>query len=270
MEDPYLLIMKLGEGALGSVYKMHCPTTKPYYSQNTIVAVKRIKNQHSEQDHEVDILKKLQHKSIIQYLDSFNDETTQDLCIVMEFCNRGTLTELIGNEKQEKDVWRFATSMSGALHYLHGQHPPIIHQDLKPDNILCNSTDTGFRTKIADFGIAKIMNKKAVNMYYTKNAGGTICYMAPETLRQGGRVGTSADMWSLGAVISAYCNKGKHLFRSEFEVLGWEGGKSTLDRNRYTISLRQLTADLLTPMAVNRPTAKTVNEEGFKDNRQYV
>ena len=65
-------------------------------------------------------------------------------------------------------------------------------------------------------------------------------------------------MWSLGAIISFVCNDATHLFRNRGAVLAWPGGKSTLDRNKYSITLRQLTADLLNPNAGLRPSAKKV------------
>ena len=70
------------------------------------------------------------------------------------------------------------------------------------------------------------------------------------------------------AIISAYCNRGRHLFSDAEEVLAWEGGKSTLDRDTYTIGLRQMTADLMYPKAPLRPTAAKVLDECCKENRQ--
>ena len=88
--------------------------------------------------------------------------------------------------------------------------------------------------------------------------------MAPEAFSED-RKTTAMDMWSLGAIISAYCNRGRHLFRGAEEVCDWEGGRSTLDRSLYTIGLRQLTANLLTPTPSLRPTAIMVNDECYKE-----
>ena len=85
---------------------------------------------------------------------------------------------------------------------------------------------------------------------------------------QSERYSTSADMWSLGAVISFYCNKGEHLFKDPRSVERWKGGKSTIRRDKYSINLRQLVADLLSPNASSRPSAEKVWEESCKDNRQ--
>ena len=76
-----------------------------------------------------------------------------------------------------------------------------------------------------------------------------------------------SDMWSLGAVISFIANKGVHLFKSEQAVKKWPGGKSTLDRSAYSIELRQLTADLLSPTVISRPSAEKMHGECRKGNR---
>ena len=81
------------------------------------------------------------------------------------------------------------------------------------------------------------------------------------------RYSTPADMWSLGAVMSFYCNK-EHLFTSFPSIVKWKGGKSSLDSGKYSLDLRQLVADLLSPDPKNRPTAKNVHEETYKNNRQ--
>ena len=63
-----------------------------------------------------------------------------------------------------------------------------------------------------------------------------------------------ADMWSLGAVVSFLCNE-RHLFTSVASVVGWRGGQSPIDSGKYSIDLRQLVADLLSPNATRRLTA---------------
>ena len=81
-------------------------------------------------------------------------------------------------------MWRFLRQMSDALKYLHRQHPPVIHRDLKPDNIISKKDASGYVCfKIADFGIARVLGKNAFGEYYARSQIGTPIYMAPEVLR---------------------------------------------------------------------------------------
>ena len=79
-------------------------------------------------------------------------------------------------------------------------------------------------------------------MYYcASQLGGTICYLAPEVLRGDDRhISTSADMWSLGAVLAYVANDRKHLFRTERDVFNWRGDRSPMERKfkymHYSIS----------------------------------
>ena len=99
--------------------------------------------------------------------------------------------------------------------------------------------------------------KKCQDIYYTRSAAGTEIYLAPEIFN-GGRVTTFADIFSLGAVMSFACNKGVHFFNNHFQISSWEGGKSTLNREKYSITIRQMVANMLSPVALNRPDATLI------------
>ena len=86
-------------------------------------------------------------------------------------------------DDKEYNIWRFLCHMSDALQYLHTQHPPVIHRDLKPDNIISKKDASGFIIfKIADFGIARVLGKNVYGEYYARSQIGTEIYMAPEAL----------------------------------------------------------------------------------------
>ena len=89
--------------------------------------------------------------------------------------------------------------IADAISYLHGKN--ILHRDLKPENILAKSCQGGeIKLKICDFGVAKLLNQKVGNMYYTRDWAGTPVYMAPEVVDKQA-YGRSADFWSLGVVV---------------------------------------------------------------------
>ena len=115
--------------------------------------------------------------------------------------------------------------------YLHNfERGKILHRDLKPDNILGVKAGPSITWKLADFGIAKLLVRERLSQMYAKTVVGTPIYMAPEVLR-GERYADAADIWSLGAIMSFYCNRGAHLFCNILKVRDWPGLGHTKGRD---------------------------------------
>ena len=101
-------------------------------------------------------------------------------------------------------------------------------------------------------------------MYYHANPdGGTVCYLAPEVLRGDPHISTSADMWSLGAVLAYIANDRQHLFSSQWDVFDWKGHQSPIEREcRYP--LHDLVLSLLSLDKHSRLTAAQVLQDVSK------
>lgn len=113
--------------------------------------------------------------------------------------------------------------------------------------------------KVADFGIARLVDNDTQSNHYANTYAGTYCYMAPEVLDKQ-QYTFSADMWSLGAVLSFVCNKGKHLFESNDEVRKLKGMKDPLPK-RFSSSLRGVAIKLLSINPKERPSASAIYKE---------
>ena len=167
----------LGEGAFGKVYK-----------DTMTVAVKKIRNFDKEAINEVETLMNLDHKYIIKCYGHHFEDNGRTLCIVMEFADKGTFTKLITEEApnpgsnyfKEFNIWRFLCQLSLALDYLHTLPHPILHRDLKPDNILGVKKYGYTWWKLADFGLVKLLGENAQGDFYAQTFCGTPTYMAPE------------------------------------------------------------------------------------------
>ena len=163
-KNHFKIVRSLGSGAFGCVDLCTLQKQKNYAKKGAQVAVKRIK---TVSDAEMAkkgalVLNKLKHKFIVRYLDNFKDSLGQ-LCIVMEYCDQGTLEDYLSSYTvkpfPEFCIWRLVWQFSEALSFLHSQHPPILHNDLKPANILCKKETAGIEIKIADFGVCNVLGE---------------------------------------------------------------------------------------------------------------
>ena len=106
-------------------------------------------------------------------------------------------------------------------------------------------------------------------MYYcASQVNGTVCYLAPEVLRGNDpHISTSADMWSLGAVLTYVANDRQHLFRTERDVFRWRAVRSPIER-QCKYPLDELVLSLLSVDKHTRPTAKQLLEDGLKHSER--
>lgn len=151
---------------------------------------------------EVDIMRRLKHPNIIQFVEVYED--VDHLMMVMEYCPGKELFDVILARKhfREDDARPIFAQVARALFYLHSLN--IIHRDVKPENVLIMDTpdaNGALIAKLLDFGLSKNANGGSA----AKTFVGTPCYLAPEveytSKGLGGTYGLPADCWSLGAVL---------------------------------------------------------------------
>jgi len=92
--------------------------------------------------------------------------------------------------------------VSRGLWYLHTHHPPIVHRDLSPNNVLLTSQ---FVAKISDLGVAKVI--QADSKKTKTRAPGTVDFMPPEALLETPEYGPPLDIFSYGGVILHVVNQ---------------------------------------------------------------
>ena len=177
------------------------------------VAVKRVDKRRFWMDErhrqqvmgEVEALKKVSHPSIVRVLDVFNG--ADHFSIVLELCEGGDLFERVSSRgpMPEPEAQAIFRGLLQAVAHLHDVG--IVHRDIKPENILFPDREpSSTRVKVADFGLARLVDKAR----QASTLCGTPQYVAPEIVRQTGRVGeveawggygVEVDMWSLGVVL---------------------------------------------------------------------
>ncbi|WP_161977686.1 serine/threonine-protein kinase [Dictyobacter kobayashii] len=152
--------------------------------------------------HEADIIRRLQHSSIVRVLDADFDDTRPFL--VLTYAPNGNLrkkyprTTVLPNN----DILNYARNIGQALEYAHQQD--IIHRDVKPENILLNERNAPL---LSDFGIARIAQHTLTQS--TQQPAGTPIYAAPEQLM--GKPKKASDQYSLAIMIYEWLCGRPHL-----------------------------------------------------------
>jgi serine/threonine protein kinase len=186
---PYEILTPIGAGGMGEVWKARDTRL------GRIVAIKKVKEQHSERfKQEARTIAALNHPYICQIHDIGPDY------LVLEYVEGKPLSSPL----PEKEAVRLAIQIATALEAAHKKG--IIHRDLKPGNIMV--TDEG-SVKLLDFGLAKLYEQDASSSqsptadFPATQAGailGTVAYMSPEQA-QGQPVDARSDMFSFGLVL---------------------------------------------------------------------
>jgi serine/threonine protein kinase len=116
--------------------------------------------------------------------------------LIMSYYEQGSSIRLAGTI-DEQTAWKFLHDVAGGLAYLHETDPPVIHQDIKPDNVLLGGNQSFL---ITDFGISsKAQNTLRQSIASAASGAGTKAYMAPERFTMGYKPIKASDIWSLGA-----------------------------------------------------------------------
>ena len=115
--------------------------------------------------------------------------------LTMKYCSRGSAAKLAGSATED-DIWRFIHDVAAGLKYLHSNE--IIHQDIKPENILIDDLGTFL---ITDFGISKKMRSTLRKQSKRAVGSGAIAYMGPERFLKDPLTVKASDIWSLGVSI---------------------------------------------------------------------
>lgn len=133
----------------------------------------------------------LNHPCIVSTLE-FNPNTPVGPAIVMEYIDGLTLDEFVATNPTLDERKAVLNDILDGMDYLH--HRGIIHNDLKPDNIIVNGNKAA---RIIDFGFSA-----SADSAYKGYIGGSDGYTAPEILNGTGSAGTTSDIFTLGRLIN--------------------------------------------------------------------
>ena len=182
--------------------------------------------------------------------------------LVLPYCKLGSSELLIGSFHGDENIWKYIEDVASGLAYLHALTPPIIHQDIKPANILLDDTR---HYAITDFGISAQRGGKH-GFYFDEENSGTLAYMAPERFQEGTEPIPQSDIWAFGATLCEIIT-GKVPF-------GEEGGKNQMESNATMPVIPNVSSDIqrliyacLSKEPGDRPSAEQIRKAA--EARQY-
>ncbi|KAM7487462.1 hypothetical protein LguiB_024946 [Lonicera macranthoides] len=245
----------IGKGSFGEILKATW--------RGTPVAVKRILPSLSDdrlviQDfrHEVNLLVKLRHPNIVQFLGAVTEK--KPLMLITEYLRGGDLHQFL----KEKGALSPSTAVSFALDiargmaYLHNEPNVIVHRDLKPRNVLLVNTNAD-HLKVGDFGLSKLVRvKNSHDVYKMTGETGSYRYMAPEVFKHR-KYDKKVDVFSFAMILYEMLEGDPPLSHYEpYEAAKYvaEGHRPIFRAKSYSPELRELTEQCWAPDMNKRPS----------------
>ncbi|KAI3474312.1 hypothetical protein Pfo_029100 [Paulownia fortunei] len=196
----FVITTQIGQGGYGKVYK-------GTLADGTVVAIKRAQQGSLQGDKEfyteIEMLSRLHHRNLVSLV-GYCDEKGEQM-LVYEFMPSGSLHDLLSAKYRAPLNFRtrlhIALGAARGILYLHTEaDPPIIHRDIKANNILLDSKWTA---KVSDFGISRlapVSDAKGVTIaHVSTNVKGTPGYVDPEYFLTH-KLTEKSDVYSLGIV----------------------------------------------------------------------
>ena len=154
-------------------------------------------------EQEMKCLVEMVHRNVIALYEIMDDPDNQNVYLVMELCEGGTLADLLDASESGlpvEDVRRYMRNTLDALLYCH-EVKRIAHRDIKPENIMLDKKDG--EIKLCDFGVSDFFETK--NDVLSGGTKGTYLFMAPEMMdRNKNKKAIKArqcDIWALGVTM---------------------------------------------------------------------
>ncbi|BFU43565.1 protein kinase domain-containing protein [Krasilnikovia sp. MM14-A1004] len=193
----YLLVEPIGQGATGQVWRgvdraTGAPVAVKVLYEGLLHQPKLVSRFVQERT----ILLMLRHPNVVRVRDLFSVGET--LALVMDLVPGGSLRDHLREHRTvaPAEAARLTAQVAGALAEAH--ELGVVHRDLKPDNILLESEDGRLRTRLTDFGIARMLTTPSLTMPHA--VVGTPHYMAPESFQKVPAT-PAADVYALGVLL---------------------------------------------------------------------
>lgn len=180
---------------------------------------------------EVETMKRLRgHKHIVKYIDSHASQLKgggYEVFLLMEFCEGGGLIDFMNTRLQnrltEPEILKIFTDVAEGVACMHYLKPPLMHRDLKVENVLISTSGSSRIYKLCDFGSAAPARPPATTAAEGRlieddiNRHTTLQYRSPEMIDVYRKqpIDEKADIWALGVFLYKLC-----YYTTPFEEVG--------------------------------------------------
>lgn len=212
----------LSEGGFAHVYLVKLP--KPIDGTD-IAVLKRVavpdKDSLRNMRTEVETMKRLKgHRPIVTYIDSHASEIKSggyEVFLLMEYCNGGGLIDFMNTRLQhrltEPEILKIITDIAEGVACMHYLKPPLLHRDLKVENVLITRRSSGKRFKLCDFGSAASPTPAPTTAAECRQMDEdvqkhtTLQYRSPEMIDVYRKqpLNEKSDIWALGVLLYKLC-----------------------------------------------------------------
>jgi eukaryotic-like serine/threonine-protein kinase len=192
----------LGEGAFAEVYRIR----HRFFGRQAMKILKLTgitKEEIEEVLAEAVLLSRLGHPNLIRVFDADTTETSRGVCgfFTMDYVAGGSLEQFWRSYGARlvpvETVVEIMRQCCRGLAVAHGERPPIVHRDIKPQNILVGHEASGLRVRVSDFGLAKHVNPLTLHA----SARGTRSFKGPEAFLDYQSDSCAGDVWALGSTM---------------------------------------------------------------------
>ncbi|KAL8826380.1 MAG: hypothetical protein Q9191_003838 [Dirinaria sp. TL-2023a] len=276
----------LSEGGFAHVYVVRLP--KPVKGEDTAV-LKRVavpdKETLASMRTEVETMQKLKgHRHIVTYIDSHASQLKgggYEVFLLMEYCNGGGLIDFMNTRLQnrltEPEILKIFSDVAQGVACMHYLKPPLLHRDLKVENVLISSSGSSKLYKLCDFGSAAPPRPAATSAHEGRlieediQKHTTLQYRSPEMIDVYRRhpIDEKSDIWALGVLLYKLC-----YYKTPFEEQGqmailnasfkYPGYPSFSDR------VKKLIASMLRENPQHRPNIYQVIRESEARRNQHL
>ena len=197
----------------------------------------------------------LNHTNLLR--PTYFDNWERQVYLIMPLCRQGSAFKYITGELRitEEECWKMLHDVSAGLAYLHAKG--LIHQDIKPDNILIG--DNG-QYMITDFGISARVRSTLRATQAQEQSGGTMAYMGPERFSSRPKPLMASDIWSLGAMMFELMTGGNPPFGNFGGGMQKNGAEIPLIEKDFSQELKDIVYKCLSFETWDRPSASSIEE----------